>query len=80
MINVDKVNNRAEFDATDETWTSLGNGTNDTLGALAIIKEITNDAASPLIAHIDNAPELPITTNGGVITWAWNAEGIIQLA
>src|SRR5262245_30878265 len=50
---VNDTNDRAEFDAADVTWTALGNGTNQTVVAGIIIKEITNDAASLLIGYVD---------------------------
>ncbi len=37
----------------DLTWAQLGNGTNDTIAAGILVKEITNDAASVLIAYFD---------------------------
>ena len=37
----------------DLTWSVLGNGTNDTIAAGILVKEITNDAASILIAYFD---------------------------
>lgn len=73
-VNVDTVNNRAEFDATDVTWTGINAGT--AAGAV-LYKHVTNDADSPFIAFIDSGG-FPITTNGGDVTIQWNAEGIIQ--
>jgi hypothetical protein len=37
---------------SDVTWTTLGGSTNATVGALILIKEITNDGASLLIAYL----------------------------
>ena len=76
-ITVDNTNDRAEFDAADVTWTALGNGTNQTVVAGVIVKEITNDAASLLIGYVDFSD---FTTNGADLTLQWDAEGIIQLA
>ena len=72
-INVDNVNDRAEFDAADLTWSAIDAGT---IKYLVLIKEVTNDAASHLIAAIDIGSQ---ATNGGDITVTWNAEGILQL-
>lgn len=77
-IVVDKTNDRAEFDAADLTWTGLA-GAAGTIANIELFKEITNDASSRAIAHIDTGTGLPLIPNGGDVTVAWNAEGIIQL-
>ena len=64
-----------EFDFDDEAFGALGNGNNDTLGGVGLIREITNDAASPFIAWDDTGD---VTTNGGTITYAVHAEGMIN--
>lgn len=56
-----------EFKFDDETWTALGNGTNQTIGGVALIVEITNDAASPAICYDELLSN--VTTNGGDITY-----------
>lgn len=72
----DKANNRAEFDAADVVWTSLGGAANDTITAAIIIKEgVSDDTTSRLIAFLDHAD---LTTNGGDFTLQWDAEGIIH--
>jgi hypothetical protein len=80
----DQANDRAEFDADDpSTWTSLGNGANNTIQAILVIKRgATNDTDARLIAHIDTStgsPSLPFTTNGSDLTLNINAEGLINL-
>jgi hypothetical protein len=72
-ITSDLTNDRAEFDATDVVWTALGSGA--TIGAALLIKEVTNDADSIVIAKFDltNTP-----TNGGNVTLQWNAEGLLN--
>jgi hypothetical protein len=70
----DDANNRSVLDADDPvTWTSLGNGVNDTVAAAIIIKEITNDAASPLIVYVDFTNR---TTDGSDFPLLWNTTGI----
>ncbi len=76
VVNEDTANDRAEFDATDVTWSSLGGASNDTIGALIVFKFVTNDTDSIPIAYIELTDT---TTNGGDITVSWNVEGIIQL-
>lgn len=75
-VTEDDVNNQVEFDAADITLSSVGGVTNDTIGAFAIIKEITNDAASPVIAIVELAT--PITTNGSDVSIAWGADGLFK--
>lgn len=74
-INEDTTNNRAVFDASDVTWTAIGGATNDTIGSAVVIKEITNDGASPLLIHLYINPA--VTTNGGDFTIVF-ADGLTQ--
>jgi len=72
----DDGNNRAELDIADLTWTALGTG--ETIAGAILIKEITNDLASLLLAYFDvtNTP-----TNGGDVTLDFDAvEGAIRLS
>lgn len=76
-ITQDAANDRAEFDADDVVFTSLGAGTRSNAGAL-LYKFVTNDAASPNIAWIDTGG-FPFNGTGANNTIQWNAEGILQL-
>src|SRR5689334_1371674 len=62
---VNNTSNRADFAIADVTWTSLGGGTNDTIGGAIMVKEVTNDGDSRLIAFFD-LTDTP--TNGSDIT------------
>lgn len=74
-VTADDVNNRMVFDAADlAAWTTLGGATNNTLRYLAIIKEITSDAASQVIAILDFGSDY--NTNGGDFSVAFNSLGI----
>lgn len=75
-VNQDNPNNRAEFDASDVTWTALGAGTRSMAG-IVLFRFVTNDADSPLIAYIDTGG-FPLAANGGDVTATWNLEGILQ--
>lgn len=77
VVNEDDPNNRAEFDADDVTWASLGAGTRQAAGAL-LFKFVTNDADSVPVAYIDSGG-FPINGNGANFTITWNAEGILQV-
>lgn len=78
-VSFDDTNDRAELDGDDVTWTAINAGT---AKAAIIVKEVTSDADSILIAYIDTATgaTFPVTFNGGDYTLAWNAEGILQLS
>lgn len=74
-VNQDTPNSRAEFDANDVNWPTLGNGTRQVQGAV-IFRFVTNDADSYNIFFIDLAPN--VNPGGGSFTISWNAEGIAQ--
>lgn len=69
----DTANDRVELDAADSDWTAIDAGT---FAQATLLKEITSDAASVVIANVDTADTV---TNGSNVTITWNAEGIIQL-
>lgn len=74
-VTQDDTNDVAVFDAGDITWTAINAGT---AAYAAIIKEVTNDAASPVLAVIDLSPD--VVTNGGDLTIQWGAGGILSFA
>ena len=50
----DKTNDRAEFQvAAAVVWTALGGAANDTITTAVVIKEVTVDTDSPVIAQIE---------------------------
>lgn len=65
----------AYFDANDLTWTAINAGT---AAYAAIVKEVTSDADSPVLAIIDLSPD--IATNGGDLTVQWAATGLFKLS
>jgi hypothetical protein len=69
----DDSSNLAYFDATDLVWSALGTGA--TIGGAILVKEVTNDGDSPLIAYMDLTDT---ATNGGDITVSWNASGLLR--
>lgn len=75
-ITEDDTNNRAVFAAANSQWSAINAGT---IAACVLVKEGTTDADSKLIAYIDNAAQFPLVTNGGDVTIAWNAAGILQI-
>lgn len=67
-ITINKAADRAEFDAADETWTSIDAGT---VEAALVVKEdhlgvAGNDTESRLVCYDDT--NFPVTTNGGNLT------------
>lgn len=75
-LTTDNANDRAEFDADNLTWSTLGTGA--TIAAMVVIKEGgANDTTSRLIAYLD-VTDTP--TNGGDVTFTFDAEGIIQFS
>lgn len=62
------TSDRVEVLINDITWTSLQSGA--TIGAAILIKEVTNDAASPVIAVWDFTTN--VATNGGDFTMDFN--------
>lgn len=80
VLAVDQANNRAEFDCADVTWATISQtGAEEQWVGFAIIKEITNDADSPVIAVINTATGLPLTPNGSDITLTIDAEGLLHI-
>lgn len=73
-ITNDTTNDRVEYDCADITWTALNAGT---IGGVVLVKEVTNDAASPIIAFLDPTN---LVTNGGDVTLVIDAEGILQIS
>ncbi len=81
VVNEDTANNRAEFVATDITFSACNVGTNK-VAAILLFLHVNNDADSVPVAYIDtvsSGPTFPFWTNGGDVTVQWNAEGILQI-
>ena len=76
-VNKDDTNDRAEFDADDVTWSSLGNGTRAVQGVL-LYKFVTNLNSSLPIAFIEFSSNQ--NPGGSDFTVQWDAEGILQLS
>lgn len=76
-VTVDDTDDEVVFDFNDITWSSVGGSTPDTWTGLGIVKEITNDADSPIICN--NDLDSSVTTNGGDVTINVDAEGGVNL-
>lgn len=85
-VNLDDTNDRAEFDADDISFGALESTGSQIARALIIYQQTGGSDATPaddlLIAYIDTVsgtPALPITLNGGTLSFTINAEGLLQL-
>lgn len=77
-LTYDSGTNAIKFDAGDPAaWNPLGGATNQTILYGAIIREVTNDAASPVFVIVKLAS--PYLTNGTSFTFQFNASGIFTL-
>lgn len=78
-VNVDDTNNRAEFDATDITFSGLGGDATRALQGVLLYKYVdgTNTNDIP-VCYVDFPATKPSTTTSLTVTW--DAEGILQLA
>jgi len=63
------------FDHADVTFTAV---TGASVESLDYFKETGTDSTSPLLWNIDSATGLPVTPNGGNITWAPHASGVYR--
>lgn len=73
VITRDDATDKVFFDANDASWPGLNAGT---IGGVALIKEVTTDADSPIIALLDPAD---LVTNGSDVTGQWAADGLVNL-
>lgn len=64
------------FDHDNVTFTAV---TGASVESLVYYKHSGVDSTSPLIMNIDSATGLPVTPNGGDITWTPNASGVLQI-
>jgi hypothetical protein len=74
-VTQDDTNDLAIFDAADVTWTAINAGT---VAYAAVVKEVTSNADSPVLAVLDVSPD--VATNGGDWTLQFGALGVIKLA
>lgn len=64
------------FDHANVTFTAVSGAS---VESLTYYKHTGTDSTSPLICNIDSATGLPVTPNGGDITWAPHANGVFQI-
>lgn len=74
-----KTTSLAWFDCDDLTWSSISQNGSETWVAFTILDELTSDALSVTLFHIDTATGLPLTPNGSDITLTIDAVGIAQI-
>lgn len=64
------------FDHANVTWTAVSGAS---VESLDYYKDSGVAGTSPLICNIDSATGLPVTPNGGDITWTPDAAGVFQI-
>lgn len=64
------------FDHANVTFTAV---TGNSCESLDYYKNSGSSATSPLICNIDSATGLPVTPNGGDITWTPSSSGVFQI-
>lgn len=79
-VTVDDTNNRVDVDIPDQTWTSAGNGTNNTLtdfdaGYDADTGAGTDGDITPISQH-----DLSVTTDGSDLTIQIDSAGLLRAA
>lgn len=76
----DDTNNRQEADIADQTWSSAGGASNNTLDKLVVCydPDTTGGADTALVPLTHH--DFDITTNGGDITATINAAGFFRAA
>jgi len=76
-ITVDDSNDRVDIDMPDQTWSSAGNGSNNTLTKLIVAYEnaAADDTRVPLTHH-----DFSVTTDGSDVTAQFNASGFFRAA
>ena len=74
VVAEDDTNDLGTFTAANVTWTAINAGT---VAYAVIVKEVTDDAHSPIVAVLTISPA--ITTNGGDYTIQWSAGGILTV-
>lgn len=78
-VNTDDANNRAEFDATDISFTGLGGDASRDYQGVLIYKYVDGTNANDLpICFIDFSADIPLEATQ--VDVPWDAEGILQLA
>jgi hypothetical protein len=77
-VNVDLGNDRAEIDANDPTFATIGNGTRQIQGWL-IIQNVDTTAANDLNKFYQDFAAT-INPGGASLQVQFNAEGIVQVA
>lgn len=74
-ITVDDSNNRVRMTAADAAFGALGIGS--TIRGYIALKEVTNDAASPIFSHKKLAVDTP--TNGSTITAEYSTTDVFRI-
>ena len=81
-VTEDDANDLAKVDGDDPAaWDPLGNGQNDTVTYVILMRDgTTDDSDALLVALFDTVASgtFPFLTNGGSFTWQWSTDGIFR--
>lgn len=78
-VAVDDANNRAEFDATDISFTGLGGNATRAYQGVLLYKYVDGTNANDIpVCFVEFTSTIPATATQ--VNVNWNAEGILQLA
>jgi hypothetical protein len=77
VVNKDDEHDRAEFDAQDLEFGTIGVGTRPTVGAV-LYKHVNDDTDSFIIAYVEFPADT--THDSSEFTIKWNTEGILQFS
>jgi hypothetical protein len=72
---VDDTNDETQMQADDITIAAAGGAVNNTIGAVIVYFEVTNDTDSPCLVAYD----VTKTTNGAALTVAWPTDGVVKV-
>jgi hypothetical protein len=73
----DTTNDIVKLTADNPTWTAINAGT---ARYLAVVKEVTSDADSPVLAILDINASAGVTTDGNDLPLAFGTNGVISSA
>ncbi len=76
----DDTNNRYEVDLPDQTWTSAGNGTNNTLTRLIVGYDSDSTGGTDANIIPCTAHDFSVTTDGSDLTAQFNSSGFFRAA
>lgn len=78
-VDLDDTNNRVDIDLPDQTFTSAGNGTNETLVKAVVFWDPSTGSGDGSLIPI-GAWDIDVTTNGTDLTIVFDAVGFVRIS